>query len=90
MKARIVSYSSKVVSYTAIDRVREYSLVVEVELEISRKGQTAPLWKGVLHGTKQYPANADLALQQNAEEQALDAAARIIARKFITTLEESY
>ena len=90
MKARIVSYSSKVVSYTAIDRVREYSLVVEVELEISRKGQTAPLWKGVLHGTKQYPANADLALQQNAEEQALDAAARIIARKFITTMEESY
>jgi outer membrane lipopolysaccharide assembly protein LptE/RlpB len=90
MKARIISYSSKAVSYNAIDQAREFNLSLNVELEIVRTGQTLPLWKGQIQGSKQYPANTDLALQRNAEEQALDAAARIIAHKFITALEESY
>jgi len=90
MKTRIVSYSSRVVSYSAIDQAREYSLSVGVELEITKKGDTSPLWKGQLSGEKQYPAGIDLALQRNAEEQALDAAGRIIAHKFISALEESY
>ena len=90
MKARIISYSSKAVSYNALDQAREFSLSLDVELEIAKKGQTSPLWKGLIQGTKQYPANRDLALQRNAEEQALDAAARIIAHKFISALEETY
>jgi outer membrane lipopolysaccharide assembly protein LptE/RlpB len=90
MKARIISYSSKAVSYSAIDQAREFSLSLKVELELSKKGQETPLWKGQLQGEKQFPANRDLALQRNAEEQALDAAARIIAHKFISALEESY
>lgn len=90
MKARIISYSSRAVSYNTFDHVREFSLVLNVELEISRKGEVAPLWKGQIQGEKQYPASMDLALQHNAEEQALDAAARIVAQKFISALEESY
>jgi outer membrane lipopolysaccharide assembly protein LptE/RlpB len=90
MKARIVSYSSKVVSYNALDQAREYSLSLDVELEITKKGQIPPLWKGQIHEVKQYPASINLALQRNAEEQALDAVARIIAQKFISALEESY
>ena len=90
MKARLVSYSSKAVSYNSLDQAREFNLSLDVELEIAKKGETLPLWKGLVHATKQYPANRDLALQRNAEEQALDAAARIIAHKFITALEETY
>ena len=90
MKARIISYSSRAVSYNALDQAREFTLLLNVELEIVKNGQTSPLWKGQIQGAKQYPANTDLALQRNAEEQALDAAARIIAHKFISALEESY
>lgn len=90
MKARIISYSSRAVSYNALDQAREFTLSLNVELEIIRKGNSLPLWKGQVQGSKQYPANRDLALQHNAEEQALDAAARIIAHKFISALEESY
>ena len=90
MKARLVSYTGKAVSYNALDQAREFCLTLEVELEISKKGQALPLWKGQIKGLKQYPAGSDLALQRNAEEQALDAAARIIAQKFITAMEESY
>lgn len=90
MKARIISYSSRAVSYNTLDQAREFSLSLNVELELSKTGQAAPLWKGQIQGAKQYPANMNLALQRNAEEQALDAAARIIAHKFISALEESY
>lgn len=90
MKARIVSYTTKVVSYNALDQAREFSLNLNVELEIAKRENKLPLWKGKLQVTKQYPANTNLALQRNSEEQALDAAARIIAHKFISAVEESY
>ncbi len=90
MKAKIISYSSTAVSYSAKDEVREYRLTLNVELEAYKKGQLLPLWKGQLQGSKQYPANINMALQRNAEEQALDAAARILAHKFISAIEESY
>lgn len=90
MKARILSYSSKAVSYSAIDQAKDFSLSVNVELEITKHGETVPLWKGQIQAAKQYPANRNLALQHNSEEQALDAVARIIAHKLISALEESY
>lgn len=90
MKARIISYSHKAVSYSAIDQARQFSLALNIELEITNNNVSQPLWKGQIQAEKQYPVNLDLALQRNAEEQALDAAARIIAHKFISALEESY
>jgi outer membrane lipopolysaccharide assembly protein LptE/RlpB len=90
MKARLISYATKAMSYNSLDQAREFSLTLDVELEITKKGEAAPLWKGQLQGAKQFPANTNLAFQRNAEDQALDAAARIIAHKFISALEESY
>lgn len=90
MKAKLISYSSKAVSYNALDQVKEFSLSVDVELEISKKGDLQPLWKGRIQAVKQFPVNNNLSLQRNSEEQALDAASRIIAQKFIAALDESY
>lgn len=90
VKGRLVSYSSKVLSYNAADQVREYRLTLDVELELYRRGETVPLWKGMLQAFNDFPANSNLALQRNAEERALDAAARIIAQKLIVSSEQSY
>jgi hypothetical protein len=90
MKGKLISYSNSAVAYSAIDQVRMSRLLISVELELYRKGETAPLWKGVLNAAKDYPANIDLALQRNAEESALDATSRIIAQKFISAAEQSY
>ena len=90
MKGKLVSYSSSVISYSALDQAREYRLTLNVALELYRKGVAVPLWKGMLQASQNYPTNANLALQRNAEERALDAAARIIAQKFIQSTEQSY
>jgi len=87
---RLRSYSAGAVSYTALDLAREYRLTVEVELELFRKGETSPFWKGVLQSYQDYPANSDLALQRTAEEAALAAASHILAQKLLTAVEQSY
>lgn len=87
---RLVSYSSKAVSYSALDRAKGFSLLLDVELAAYRKGAAVPLWKGTLQASQDYPANSDLALQRNAEERALEAAARKIAQKLISATEQSY
>ena len=84
------SYSSKAVSYAADDRVREYRLAIDVELEMKRKGETVPLWKGRLQSYQDFPAADNLALQRNAEEAALAAASRKVAQKLLTAVEQAY
>ncbi|MDD2365011.1 MAG: LPS assembly lipoprotein LptE [Desulfuromonadaceae bacterium] len=90
VKAKIISFSNTAVSYSALDQVKEFRLDLNLELEILDKSKKLPLWRGQLQGSKQYPANTNLSLQHNSEDLALDAAARIIAHKFITSTEESY
>jgi hypothetical protein len=55
-----------------------------------RKGEIVPLWKGSLKSHQDYAANSNLALQRNAEEEALAAASHIMAQKFLTAVEQSY
>jgi outer membrane lipopolysaccharide assembly protein LptE/RlpB len=90
MKGSLRSYAAKAMSYTVLDQVKEYRLTVEVDLELFRKGDTAPLWKGTLQSYQDYPANKDLALQRSAEEAALAAASHTLARKFLMAVEQAY
>lgn len=84
------SYSSRAISYTAADQIREYRLNIEVDLELRRKDTVTPVWKGTLQAFQDYPANNDLALQRNSEETALSAASHILAQKLLTAVEQSY
>lgn len=84
------SYTTTAISYTAADRAREYRLLINVELEVRRKGTAAPLWKGMLQAFQDYPANDNLALQRNSEEAALAAASTVLAQRFLVTVEQSY
>jgi outer membrane lipopolysaccharide assembly protein LptE/RlpB len=84
------SYATKAISYSSIDRAKEYRLTIDVVLELKRKNAATPLWKGALQAHQDFPANISLALQRSAEEAALVAASRILAQKFITVVEHSY
>ena len=90
VKGSLRSYSTREISYSAVDRVKEYRLTINVELELLRKGGGVPLWKGLLQSYQDYPASTNLALQRSAEEVALAAASRILAQKFLTAVEQSY
>lgn len=90
VKGVLRSYSNRAISYSALDRVREFRLTIDVELELRRKGADTPLWKGMIQSFHDYPAANDLALQRAAEEAALAAASKILAQKFLLAIEQSY
>ena len=86
----VKAFSGRVLSYSAADLDREFRLTLSVELELRRRGEAAPVWKGTLQAFQDYPSSDDLALQRNAEEAALMAASQKLAEKFITAVEQSY
>jgi hypothetical protein len=90
MSGQLRTYTSKAISFSAADLVRDYTLTVDVEMSIFRKGETIPFWKGTLQGRQNYPANVDLAVQRSSEEAALAVASRVIAQKLLTAVEQSY
>lgn len=86
------SYSLQAISYTAADQAREYRLFLAAELELKRKGELKPFWKGTIKAEQDFPVdrNNNLAFQRNAEEAALIAASRSIARKLLAAIEQNY
>jgi outer membrane lipopolysaccharide assembly protein LptE/RlpB len=90
VRGKLTSYTLKAISYTAIDQAKEYRLLISVDLELHRKGETAPVWKGAIQASQDFPASTDLGLQHNAEEAALMAASRTLARKFLVSVEQAY
>lgn len=90
ISGKLVSYTSKVVAYSAVDKANEYRLIIAVDLQVDKKGDTKPLWKGQLQAYQDYPASTNLAIQRNSEEAALEAASQIIAQKLLSYVEQSY
>jgi outer membrane lipopolysaccharide assembly protein LptE/RlpB len=90
MSGTLRTYIVGAVAYSAQDQVKQFRLTIEVDLELYRKGETVPAWKGTLQSFQEYPANNDLALQRSSEEAALAAAAHILARKFLMAVEQAY
>ena len=87
---KLTAYVIKPISYSTIDQVLEYRLLISVDLEMYRKGETAPAWKGTVKASQDFPASINLALQHNAEEAALKAASQVLARKFLVSVEQAY
>ena len=77
-------------SYSKLDQVKEYRLTVAVDLELFRKGETTPFWKGTIQSYQDFPSNTDLGLQRSSEAAALAAASHILAQKFLMAVEQAY
>ena len=90
IKGSLRSYTTTPMSYSSLDQVREYRLTVAVDLELHRKGELIPFWKGTVQGYADYPVSNDLSLQRSAEEVALAAASRVAAQRFLIAVEHSY
>jgi outer membrane lipopolysaccharide assembly protein LptE/RlpB len=90
VKGVLKAYANRAMSYNPLDQVRQYRLTIDVELELTKRGETKPFWKGTIQSYQDFPANTDLALQRSSEEAALDAASRTLARKFLMAVEQGY
>jgi len=90
MKGNLLSYTIGAVAFSSQDHVKQFRLTIGVELELYRKGETTPIWKGTVQAFQDYPANDNLAFQRSSEAAAVVSVSQILARKFLLALEQAY
>lgn len=86
----ILSYRDVPVSYTELDTIKEYKTVIAVEATLREQRTLKVLWKGELTEQQSYPVNANIALQQNAEEAATEKICRRISERIWQKLGERF
>lgn len=77
----VISYGTTPVSYTAADAIKEYRAVLTVQAVLREQRSQKVLWKGDLSEQQVYPVNADIALQQNAEDAAIEKVCRRLSER---------
>lgn len=90
LNGAILSYGTSAVSYSGTDTVREYRAAMTVEATLRRSASQQVLWKGTLSWSQDFPANTNIALQQNNEEAAIQEISRKIARQLYIKITEDF
>ena len=86
----VLSYNSVPVSYTAADVIREYNAILAVQATLRDQKAHKVLWKGDVTEQQVYPVNASIALQQDAEEAAIEKISRRISERIWQKLGERF
>ena len=86
----VLSYNSEPVSYTAADVIREYNAILSVQATLRDQKSHRVVWKGDVTEQQVYPVNANIALQQDAEEAAIEKISRRISERIWQKLGERF
>jgi outer membrane lipopolysaccharide assembly protein LptE/RlpB len=90
LSGAVLSYTTSPVSYNRFDAIQEYSAAMTVQATLLEKLTQKVLWKGELTEQQVYPVNANIALQQNAEEAAVAKVTRRLAERIWQKLGERF
>ena len=90
LSGEVISYSSKAISYSGADTVREYSASMKISATLRKNNNLQVLWKGELSWDQVFPANTDIALQQNAEDAAIEEICRRLAQQVYVALAQDF
>jgi outer membrane lipopolysaccharide assembly protein LptE/RlpB len=89
LSGEVTSYGLGAVAYSASDTVKEYSSSMSISAVLRSNSNQKVLWKGSLSWSQSFPANSDIALQQNAEDAAIrEICARLAQQLYVTMLQE--
>lgn len=86
----VLSYNTVPVSYTAADVIKEYKAVLAVQATLRDQLSQKVIWKGDVTEQQVYPVNANIALQQNAEDAAIEKVSRRISERIWQKLGERF
>lgn len=86
----VLSYATTPVSFTALDTIKEYQTSIGVQATLRERRTREILWKGDLVEQQVYPVNANIALQQNAEEAAAAKICRRLSERIWQKISERF
>jgi outer membrane lipopolysaccharide assembly protein LptE/RlpB len=81
LTGEVVSYTSTAISYSRSDTVTEYNAYMKLIATLRRNSTQQVLWKGELNWSQAFPANTNIAMQQNAEDAAIQEICRRLAQQ---------
>ncbi len=81
LSGEVISYGYAAVAYSSADVITDYSSTMAVSATLRKSKTQQVLWKGTLSWSQTFPANSNIALQQNAEDAAIQEICRKIAQK---------
>ncbi len=90
LSGAVESYGSAAISYTSLDLIREYKVSMTVAATLREKATQKVLWKGEVVETATYPSFADVAQQQNAEDEAIREICRKLAQRIYQKVNEDF
>ena len=90
LSGEIVSMSNKSTAFSAVDQAMFYTIVLEVQMELTDRRSGKTVWKGSEVTSQGYPSNSDLALQRNAHFAAVSAACETAARLLVIKMNQSF
>jgi outer membrane lipopolysaccharide assembly protein LptE/RlpB len=71
LSGEVTSYSSTAISYSRGDTITEYNATMKLVATLRRNSNQQVLWKGELSWSQAFPSNTNIAMQQNAEDAAI-------------------
>jgi outer membrane lipopolysaccharide assembly protein LptE/RlpB len=90
LSGEVLDYHTTAVSYSAADTVKEYSASMKISATLRRTSTMKVLWKGELTWDQSFPANTDIALQQNAEDAAIREICGKLAQELYVTISSDF
>ncbi len=90
LSGEILDYSTTAISYSAADTVKEYSASMKISATLRKNSTNKVLWKGQLSWDQSFPANTDIALQQNAEDAAIREICGKLAQELFVTISSDF
>ena len=90
LSGEIVSMSNKSTAFSDVDQAMFYTIVLEVQGELTERRSGKIVWKGSEVIRQGYPSNSDLALQRNAHTAAVSAACETAARLLVIKMNQSF
>jgi hypothetical protein len=86
----VLSYGLTAIAYSSADTVEEYNSSMYISATLRRNSNQQVLWKGSLSWSQSFPANSDIALQQNAEDAAIGEICARLAQQLYVTLGQDF
>ncbi len=86
----VLSYGYGAVAYSRSDVITEYSASMTVSATLRNSRTLKVLWKDTVSWSQTFPANSNIALQQNAEDAAIQEICRKIAQKLYVSIYNNF
>lgn len=90
LSGEVLTYGKVVVSYTGYDIAKEYRATMTVTATLRKNSTQRIMWRGNLTWSQDYPANSDIAIQQNSEDAAIQEISRRLAQQIYLKLVEDF